>query len=81
MLLAQKQPTAAPEYKGPVHCEITVKGTTVTDEFELYDLTRGSMELSNRIGVTSISDWSGISRSPRVHQCTDCWILETPCHE
>ena len=55
VLLAQKQPTPAPEYTGPVHCEVTVKGSPVADEFELYDLASDPMELSNRYGDPTCS--------------------------
>jgi choline-sulfatase len=50
VLLEQKQATPAPEYKGPVDCEVTVKGTPVAEEYELYELTSDPMELSNRFG-------------------------------
>jgi choline-sulfatase len=55
VLLTQKQATPAPEYKGPIHCEVTVKGAPVADEFELYDLTSDPMELSNRYGDPTCS--------------------------
>ena len=38
------------QYKGPIHCEVTVKGAPVADELELFDLTSDPMELSNRYG-------------------------------
>jgi choline-sulfatase len=50
VLLAQKQATPAPEYKGPVDCEVTVKGTPVAEEYELYELGSDPLELSNRFG-------------------------------
>jgi choline-sulfatase len=55
VLLVQKQATPAPEYKGPVRCEVTVKGVPVADEFELYDLTSDPMELRNRYGDPTCS--------------------------
>jgi choline-sulfatase len=55
VLLVQKQATPAPEYKGPVRCEVTVKGVPVADEFELYDLTSDPMELRNRYGDPACS--------------------------
>jgi choline-sulfatase len=55
VLLAQKQATPAPEYKGPIDCEVTVKGVPVVDEFELYDLTSDPLELSNRYGDPACS--------------------------
>jgi choline-sulfatase len=55
VLLVQKQATPAPDYQGPIHCEVTVKGTPVADEFELYDLTSDPMELSNRYGDPTCS--------------------------
>jgi hypothetical protein len=47
--------TQAPEYKGPIHCEVTVKGTPVADELELYNRTSDPMELSNRYGDPTCS--------------------------
>ena len=52
---SQKQATPAPECKGPIHCEVTVKGAPVTDELELYNLTIDPMELSNRYGDPACS--------------------------
>ena len=43
------------QYKAPIHCEVTVKGAPVADEFELYDLTSDPMELSNRYGDPACS--------------------------
>lgn len=48
VLLSQKQPTPAPEYAGPLDCEVAVKGTPVAEEFELYDLINDPMELDNK---------------------------------
>ncbi len=48
VLLKQTDPTPAPEYEGPIACDVTVKATPVTEEYELYDLTNDPMELSNK---------------------------------
>ncbi len=37
-----------PKYKVPIACTVTVKGTPVTEEYELYDLTNDPMELHNK---------------------------------
>jgi choline-sulfatase len=55
VLLLQTQATPAPEYKGPIACEVTVKGTPVAEEYELYELTSDPMELSNRYGDPACS--------------------------
>jgi choline-sulfatase len=55
VFLAQKQATPAPEYKGPIQCEVTVKGAPVADEYELYELTSDPMELTNRYGDPACS--------------------------
>ena len=52
----QKDP--APEvYRQPetIPCELTVKGTAAPDEFEMYDLDAGPMELVNLCGVAEYS--------------------------
>ena len=43
------------QYKGPIHCEVTVKGAPVADELELYNLTIDSVKLSNRYGGPACS--------------------------
>ena len=50
VLLEQTEETPAPEYDGSVACDITVKATPATDEYELYDLTDDPRELENRYG-------------------------------
>lgn len=55
VLLVQKEATPAPEYQGPIHYEVAVKGTPVADEYELYELTSDPMELSNRYGDPACS--------------------------
>jgi choline-sulfatase len=55
VMLLQKQATPAPEYHGPIACEVTVKGTPVAEEYELYELTSDPMELSNRYGDPACS--------------------------
>lgn len=37
------------------HCEVTVKGAPVADEFELYELTSDPMDLNNRYGDPTCS--------------------------
>jgi len=53
VFLEQKDPTPAPEYKGAIAFDVTVKATPVAEEYELYDLTSDPMELTNRYG-----DWT-----------------------
>lgn len=55
ILLAQVEETPDPDYEGPIDCAITVKGTPLTDEYELYDLTNDPMELINRYGDPAYS--------------------------
>jgi choline-sulfatase len=50
VFLEQTQETPDPEYDGSIACDITVKGTPVADEYELYDLTNDPRELINRYG-------------------------------
>jgi len=55
VLLTQELAAPAPEYKCPIHCEITVKGAPIADELQLYNLTIDPMELSNRYGDPACS--------------------------
>jgi len=50
-----KAGNAGTRIKGPIHCEVTVKGAPVADELELYNLTIDSVKLSNRYGGPACS--------------------------
>ena len=50
VFLVQREPTPAPGYAGPIDYDVSVKGTPVADDYELYELTTDPMELRNKYG-------------------------------